>query len=46
MRIEVIHIIDKHSHIFLIHMTSHQHCLILINIHDMKLNSYQELHIS
>jgi hypothetical protein len=28
LRIEVIHIVDKHSHIFLIHKTSHPHCLI------------------
>jgi hypothetical protein len=35
-RIEVIHIVDKRLHIFLIHMTSHPHCLILIHIHNMK----------
>jgi hypothetical protein len=52
VRIEVIHIVDKHSHIFSIHMTSHPHrlievihCLILIHIYDMKPNSYQDLHI-
>jgi hypothetical protein len=49
VRIEVIHIVDKHSHIFSIHMTSHPHrlievihCLILIHIYDMKPNSYQD----
>jgi hypothetical protein len=42
VRIEVIHIVDKHSHIFSIHMTSHPHhlievihCLILIHIYGM-----------